>query len=35
MDPISQGTLGASLSQSLSQRDKIVPAGVLGWLSGM
>ncbi len=35
MDPISQGALGASLSQSLSQRDKIVAAGVLGWLSGM
>ncbi len=35
MDPISQGVLGASLSQSLSQRKKVVAAGVLGWLSGM
>jgi inner membrane protein len=35
MDPISQGVLGASLSQSWSQRDKVVAAGVLGWLSGM
>lgn len=35
VDPISQGTLGASLSQSLSKPEKIVAAGVLGWLSGM
>lgn len=35
MDPLSQGALGASLSQSASKDSKIVAAGVLGCLAGM
>ncbi len=35
MDPLSQGVLGASLSQSLSRKKQIVVAGILGLLAGM
>lgn len=35
MDPLSQGVLGASLSQSGSTRERVVAAGVLGLLGGM
>lgn len=35
MDPLSQGLLGASLSQSASDRPRFVVAGVLGLLSGL
>ncbi|MGR5499743.1 metal-dependent hydrolase [Vibrio sp. DNB22_10_4] len=35
MDPLSQGLLGASLSQSVSNRPRFVVAGVLGLLSGL
>ncbi len=35
MDPLSQGLLGASLSQSVSRRPRFVVAGVLGLLSAM
>lgn len=35
MDPLSQGLVGATASQSLSNRKDIVTATVLGFLSGM
>ncbi|MBY6196224.1 metal-dependent hydrolase [Vibrio hangzhouensis] len=35
MDPLSQGVLGASLSQSASKKQHLVVAGVLGLLAGM
>lgn len=35
MDPISQGALGATLSQSLSKPQQILAAGLLGALGGM
>ncbi|OED74575.1 metal-dependent hydrolase [Vibrio splendidus ZS-139] len=35
MDPLTQGVLGASLSQSASKKQNLVVAGVLGLLSGM
>lgn len=35
MDPLSQGVLGAAASQSLSKRNEVLGASVLGFLSGM
>lgn len=35
MDPLSQGVLGASLSQSLSRKQHVVVAGILGLLAGI
>lgn len=35
MDPLTQGVLGASLSQSVSKKQHLVIAGVLGLLAGM
>lgn len=35
MDPITQGALGASLPQSLSNKKQVLLAGILGFLSGM
>jgi len=35
MDPLTQGLLGASLSQSASKKQHLVVAGALGLLSGM
>ncbi|MGF1777826.1 metal-dependent hydrolase [Vibrio nomapromontoriensis] len=35
MDPLTQGLLGASLPQSVSKKQHIVVAGVLGLLAGM
>ncbi|WP_454441362.1 metal-dependent hydrolase [Vibrio bathopelagicus] len=35
MDPLTQGVLGASLSQSVSKKQHLVVAGFLGLLSGM
>ncbi|WP_425609828.1 metal-dependent hydrolase [Vibrio splendidus] len=35
MDPLTQGVLGASLSQSASNKQHLVVAGVLGLLSGL
>ncbi len=35
MDPLTQGVLGASLSQSASKKQHLVVAGVLGLLSGL
>ncbi|MGR5219414.1 metal-dependent hydrolase [Vibrio parahaemolyticus] len=35
MDPLSQGVLGASLSQSASKKQHLAVAGVLGLLAGM
>lgn len=35
MDPLTQGVLGASLSQSASKKQHLVVAGVLGLLAGM
>jgi inner membrane protein len=35
MDPLTQGVLGASLSQSVSKKQHLVIAGVLGVLAGM
>ncbi|GLT16380.1 hypothetical protein GCM10007938_01560 [Vibrio zhanjiangensis] len=35
MDPLTQGLLGASLPQSLSKKQHLVVAGILGLLSGM
>lgn len=35
MDPITQGALGASLSQSLSRKNNILLACLIGFLSGM
>ena len=35
MDPITQGALGASLPQSLSNKKHVLLAGLLGFLSGM
>ncbi|GAL27572.1 integral membrane protein [Vibrio variabilis] len=35
MDPITQGVLGASLSQSASKKQNILIAGALGLLAGM
>lgn len=35
MDPITQGALGASLSQSISNKKQVLVAGILGFLSGM
>ncbi|CDT85826.1 putative membrane-bound metal-dependent hydrolase [Vibrio coralliirubri] len=35
MDPLTQGALGASLSQSASKKQHLVVAGVLGLLSGL
>ncbi|WP_104024919.1 metal-dependent hydrolase [Vibrio hyugaensis] len=35
MDPLTQGLLGASLSQSTSKKQHLVVAGVLGMLAGM
>ena len=35
MDPLTQGVLGASLPQATTSRDKIVSAGILGFLAGM
>ncbi|MGR5165921.1 metal-dependent hydrolase [Vibrio astriarenae] len=35
MDPITQGVLGASLSQSVSDKRQVVVAGALGLLAGM
>ncbi len=35
MDPITQGALGASLSQSLSHKKNVLIIGLIGFLSGM
>lgn len=35
MDPITQGALGASLSQSFSSKKQVLIVGILGFLSGM
>ena len=35
MDPISQGVVGATFSQSFFQRKKLFPVGIAGALSGM
>ncbi len=35
MDPLTQGALGASLSQSASNKKHVVLAGILGFFSGM
>ncbi len=35
MDPITQGALGASLPQALSNKKNIVLAGIMGFVSGM
>ena len=35
MDPLTQGTLGAALPQSLSQKQLAGSAGLLGFLAGM
>ncbi|OLQ94539.1 metal-dependent hydrolase [Vibrio ponticus] len=35
MDPLTQGVLGASLSQSVSNKNHLLVAGALGMLSGM
>ena len=35
MDPLTQGLVGASLSQSASKKQHLVAAGVLGMLAGM
>lgn len=35
MDPLTQGVLGASLSQSVSKKQHLMVAGVLGLLSGL
>jgi inner membrane protein len=35
MDPVTQGVLGASVPQAISQKKTIVAAGVMGALSGM
>jgi inner membrane protein len=35
MDPLTQGTLGAGLSQAGSDRREVVTAGVLGFVAGM
>ncbi|PKF79833.1 metal-dependent hydrolase [Vibrio sp. vnigr-6D03] len=35
MDPLTQGLLGASLPQSVSKKQNVVVAGVLGLLAGM
>ncbi|MBT4522953.1 MAG: metal-dependent hydrolase [Halieaceae bacterium] len=35
MDPLTQGVLGASLSQSGAKRGEVATAGVLGFLAGM
>jgi inner membrane protein len=35
MDPLSQGVVGATLSQSASARSRVATAGVLGFLAGM
>lgn len=35
MDPLTQGVLGSSLSQSFSHKNSVIIAGVLGFLSGM
>jgi inner membrane protein len=35
MDPLTQGALGASLSQSFSKKSHIFVVGILGFLSGM
>jgi inner membrane protein len=35
MDPLTQGALGASLSQSFSKNSQVLIVGILGFLSGM
>ena len=35
MDPITQGALGASLPQSISNKKTVLIAGIIGFLSGM
>ncbi len=35
MDPLTQGALGASLPQSLSNKKTVLLAGILGFISGM
>ena len=35
MDPLTQGLVGASLSLSVSKKQHLVAAGVLGMLAGM
>ncbi len=35
MDPLTQGLLGASLPQSVSKKQNVIVAGVLGLLAGM
>ncbi len=35
MDPVSQGLVGATLAQSIVRREKLIPAGIAGVLSGM
>lgn len=35
MDPLTQGALGASLSQAFSKKSQVLIVGVLGFLSGM
>ena len=35
MDPITQGTLGACLPQSISQKRTVLIAGIIGFLSGL
>ncbi|MDW3094803.1 MAG: metal-dependent hydrolase [Gammaproteobacteria bacterium] len=35
MDPLTQGALGASMSQSISKKSQVLIAGLLGFLSGM
>jgi len=35
MDPISQGVVGATFSQSVFRREKLLPVGIAGALSGM
>jgi len=35
MDPLSQGVIGASLSQSLTSKKNLLTIGVIGFLAGM
>ena len=35
MDPVSQGVIGATFSQSFFRREKLFPVGVAGVISGL
>ena len=35
MDPVSQGALGASVPQAISNKKTVAAATLFGWLSGM